>query len=405
MTDLDNEQKPEGTLETTGIEVFSSPATIGEYNGKEYIKVPISRIGSWEHPKYGKVTEDQGDFDQIINNWKSGVLGYEPPLYLGHATNLFTVGGEPAVAFLENIVQEEDNLFGLYDPVDDVAKEDIRKGKFRYASPELARNCVNRETGEVVGTVLERHALTNEPFFTKLPRVEVVQVEKFTKPDDSLRFVFSEQSTMYREEASTSTSNLSNETCNMSTSSPAVTGDVVNSPATDAQVNPPTSTTEQFSNPPQTTTTAETETIVQALRDENQVLRQELADRDRKYGELVQKFSNLETTLSHHTENFRQQALAEKLSRLSKLNILAETKELYSNRLTEGMSTEAEETMWSLLEQLSKSETQKFSNNMGSHVEAGAGRTADTTPNPYSKTLERLRKQAESAGLEFNLPV
>lgn len=394
-----------------GIEVFASPATLGEYKGKEYIKVPISRIGKWEHPQYGEVIEDQADFDQIVNNWKSGVLGYEPPLYLGHATNLFTVGGEPAVAFLEDIVQEEDNLFGLYDPVDDKIKEDVRKGKYRYASPELARNCVNRETGEKVGTVLERHALTNEPFFTKLPRVEVVELERYSKLDDSLRFVFSEQSTMYREEVA-STSNITNtpsDTCNMSTPTSAVTGDAaISANSTDAQVNQQTSTTEQFSNPAQVATsgTVDADATVQALKEENQVLRQELADRDRKYSELVQKFSNLESTLASHTEVFRKQALAEKLERLSKLNISAETKEQYSNRMKEGMSQEAEDTMWSLLEQLSMSETHKFSNVSGVHADAAVGRTAgDTSANPYAKTLSRLKKQAEDAGLEFNLPV
>lgn len=410
MTTDMNEQ----VLETTGIEVFASPASIDEYKGKEYIKVPISRIGSWQHPQYGEVVEDQADFDQIVGNWKSGVLGYEPPLYLGHATNLFSVGGEAAVAFLEEIVQEEDKLFGLYDPVDDAVKEDIRKGKYRYASPELARNCVNRETGEKVGTVLERHALTNEPFFTNLPRVQVVELERYSKPNDSLRFVFSEQSTMYREEevASTSnTTNLSSETCVMSTPSSAVTGDAaISASATDAQVKQETSTTEQFSNPAQPAVVSngivDADATVQALKDENQVLRQELADRDRKYSELVQKFSNLEDTLATHTETFRKQALAEKLSRLSKLNVSAETKELYSNRMKEGMSQEAEETMWGLLEQLSTSETHKFSNVSGAHVDAAAGRTAgDTNSNPYSKTLSRLKKQAEEAGLEFNLPV
>lgn len=401
-------------LETTGIEVFASAASLDEYQGKEYIKVPISRFGSWEHPQYGQVVEDQSDFDQIVNNWKSGVLGYEPPLYLGHATNLFTVGGEPAVAFLENIVQEEDKLFGLYDPVDDAVKEDVRSGKYRYASPELARNCVDRETGAKVGTVLERHALTNEPFFTKLPRVEVVEMERFSKPNDSLRFVFSEQSTMYREEelASTSnTTNLSSETCVMSTPSSAVTGDAaITANSTDAQVKQETSTTEQFSNPAQTAVVsngiAEADATVQALKEENQVLRQELADRDRKYSELVHKFSNLEGTLAVHTETFRKQELAEKLARLSKLNISATTKEQYSNRMTDGMSAEAEDTMWSLLEQLASSETHKFSNVSGAHADAAAGRTAgDTSANPYAKTLGRLKKQAEESGLEFNLPV
>lgn len=389
--------------QAAALEVFSSaPAAqvVENPQGRKFIKVPISRIGSWEHPKYGKVVEDQNDFDQIVANWKSGVLGYEPPLYLGHPTNLLSSGGTPAVAFLDDIVQEGDSLFGLYDPVDDKALEAVEAGKFRYASPELARNAVNRENGQQVGTVLERHALTNEPFFTKLPRVEVVEVEAFTQPTETVRFVFTQQSTISKEEEalfSTPSTMTTSPTNAPAAEAPNNTPVVVNEQGTTSST-----TAQAFSSAAPTVDPAAA--IVDTLKEENQVLRQELADRDRKYAELLEKFSNLESTLNEHTEAFRQQEVATKLQRLSQLNVSAETKELYTRKLNDGMSPEAEETMWALLDQLSTSETHKFTNTNGANKAAGAAPAA-VEMTPYVGTLERLKQRAAELGREFNLPV
>jgi hypothetical protein len=376
------------------LEVFSpAPAAeVVESKGKKLIKVPISRIGSWEHPKYGQVVEDQDDFNQIIDNWKSGVLGYEPPLYLGHPNNVFSSGGTPAVAFLDNIVQEGEALFGLYDPVDEQALNDVESGKYRYASPELARNAVNRENGERVGTVLERHALTNEPFFTKLPRVEVVEVEAFTQPTETVRFVFTQQSTISKEEEVFSQPIMT--TTSTTPTTPAAEQSLTTAPTTNTEVN------EQ--GPAQAFSGAVADpAIVETLKEENQVLRQELADRDRKYSELLQKFSNLETTLNEHTETFRRQEVNDKLQRLNQLNISAETKELYTNKLNAGMSPEAEEMMWLFLDQLSTSEAHKFTNVNG----APAAKATTVEMTPYLSTLERLKTRASELGREFNLPV
>lgn len=381
------------TPNQVSIEVFANPAALETKNGKEYIKVPIARKGRWIHPVYGEVVEDQDDFNLITQNWENGVLGYEPPLYLGHPNEINALGGEEAVAFLEHIQQEDDFLFGFYDPIDESAKEKVRAGKYRYASPELARNAINRETGEQVGTVLERHALTNEPFFTKLPRVEVVHLEKFTNNTDSVCFTFTELSTMSEKE---DLINQSSQTSSMSTSNPAATQE-----ADPAQTEISTPTTQQFSAP--ATVAPATTAVAETLLEENQVLRQELADRDRKYADLVEKFTNLETVINNHTAAFQKQATDEKLVRLNKLNISAPTKELYTNKLQAGMSAEAEETMWSLLDELSSSSTQKFTNYGGqqkpSQQVSGAG------ANPYSSTLEALKKKAVEMGRDFNIPI
>jgi hypothetical protein len=378
------------------LEVLSpAPAAeVVESKGKKLIKVPISRIGSWEHPKYGQVVEDQKDFDQIISNWESGVLGYEPPLYLGHPNNVFSSGGTPAVAFLDNIVQEGEALFGLYDPVDEQALNDVESGKYRYASPELARNAVNRENGEKVGTVLERHALTNEPFFTKLPRVEVVEVEAFTQPTETVRFVFTQQSTISKEEEVFSQPSIMTTTSTTPTTTPAAEQSST-APITNTEVN------EQGSVQAFSGAVADPAADVETLKEENLVLRQELADRDRKYSELLEKFSNLETTLNEHTETFRRQETNAKLQRLNKLNISAETKELYTNKLNAGMSPESEEMMWQLLNQLSTSEAHKFTNVNG----APTAKSTTVEMTPYLSTLERLKQRATDLGREFNLPV
>jgi phage I-like protein len=158
---------------------------------KKLLKVPIATIGSWVHPEYGEVKFSQEDFSQIVGNWSNNIAGYEPPLFLGHPTDINSVEGAPSVGFLEKLYQEGSVLYGLFDPVDDKVFNDVAKGSYRYSSAELSRNALSKETGESIGTLLRGAALTNRPFLTGLPRVEAVY-QQFSEqqPESNLTFLF-----------------------------------------------------------------------------------------------------------------------------------------------------------------------------------------------------------------------
>lgn len=153
----------------------SSDSTVTSKKGDRKIKLPIAVLGEWHHPQYKKVSFTQKDFDEMIKNFNSKATGYEPPLFLGHENpRNKSVGGEPAVGFLESLYQDDNVLFGLFEPVEDKVYNDVDQGKYRYASAEYGKNCISKESGKNLGTVLMGSALTNRPHLTNMPRVEAL---------------------------------------------------------------------------------------------------------------------------------------------------------------------------------------------------------------------------------------
>lgn len=337
--------------------------SVDTVENKEYIKAPIARLGKWKHEAYGKVEFSQKDFDDITGNWKNNAAGFEPPLYLGHPRNDKSWSGAPAVGFLKTVVQDNDTLFGIYEPVDDKALEEVKKGQYRYASSEVYRNAKDKETGNLIGTLLTAHALTNEPYLTKLPRVEVTEKLEFSNPVNTTRFVFSQESA----------------TC---------TKEVVT-------INTMTQNTEATS---ETNVTAPQHEPFVELQHENETLRLELADKNNQLADLQTAVAAIKQELSIHTERAKKQELSDKLARLNKLNVSAATKEKYSQLFTNGsLDSDSEENIFSLLEELSVGNVQKFTNVQGSQEES----TETAIENPYSETILKLADRAKELGREF----
>jgi len=139
------------------------------------LKIPIARLGAWEHPAYDYVWFTQKDFDDIRRNFEKNEWGFEPYLRYGHARYAGAADGEPATAFLSKIEQENDILFGIFKTVDPTVVNEIRDGKYRYASAELTRNAPGKKLGQGrIGTVLTAVSLTNAPFVPDLPRNQVL---------------------------------------------------------------------------------------------------------------------------------------------------------------------------------------------------------------------------------------
>lgn len=139
------------------------------------MKIPFLRLGTWQHPVYGKVAINQDTFDQIIRNYRAGVLGKEPFIRLGHDKNgKATFGDAPAEGWVKNIQQDGDILAALVEPTSEEAADNIRTRRYRFASAEYNPNGIDKETGKKVGALLSAIALTNEPFLTKLPEATLL---------------------------------------------------------------------------------------------------------------------------------------------------------------------------------------------------------------------------------------
>jgi hypothetical protein len=308
--------------------------------GNRYIRLPIAVLGEWVHPQYGPVTFSQKDFDQIQTNWNARVTGYEPPLYLGHPTDRTTVGGAPAVAFLNKLYQESDTLFGEYDPVDDEVFQDTKQGKFRYSSAEIVREANSKETGESIGTLLVGAALTNTPFLTRMPRVEAGEHLQFSESEGTASTLFA-------------VSVLA-----PSDSSPMT---VEATPATPAA---PAVDVEKFT---------DLVTEVETLRAELRVT---------------------QTALAETTAKLKAQALDQRLSEVNSLNLAAPVKERYSEMLrTEVLSEDQAEQVMSLMRSLSDGNKQNFTEPRGSQEAVVETAAVTATENPYASIIAAHQAQ------------
>jgi hypothetical protein len=308
--------------------------------GNRYIRVPIAVMGEWVHPQYGQVTFSQKDFDQIQSNWNARVTGYEPPLYLGHPTDRSTVGGAPAVAFLNKLYQESDTLFGEYEPVDDEAFQNTKQGKFRYSSAEIVRDANSKETGESIGTLLVGAALTNTPFLTRMPRVEAGEHLQFSESDGTAPTLFA-------------VSVLANPD-----------SDVMATETAPVQVAASAVDLEKFT---------ELVTAVETLR-----------------GEL----EGTKTELAQTRARLKAQALDQRLSEVSSLNLAAPVKEKYSEMLRQEVLSEPQaEQVMGLLRTLSSDNKQVYSEPKGSQ-ESAADSAGVAEENPYAHIIAANQARA-----------
>lgn len=142
-------------------------------NGKMMLKIPAARIGKWIHSEYGVVEFTQEKFDQAIDNFNAGVLGYEPTLNVGHFVEVQSFGSAPTEGIAVEVYQEEDVLYANYECLNPIVYGDVLNQRYRRSSSELIMDYVDRTNDRSVGMTLVGMALTNRPFITDMPTVNV----------------------------------------------------------------------------------------------------------------------------------------------------------------------------------------------------------------------------------------
>lgn len=145
-----------------------------EEHEQQLLKIPFFRLGQWRHPIYGLLNIDRAFFDQMVQNYRQNVLGRPVFVRIGHDRASSPVfGGAAALAWVEDIAEEDGVLYAIARPTGNSAVALIKTGQYRYASAEYIPNYRDKETGEDRGPVLSAIALTNEPFLTRLPPATV----------------------------------------------------------------------------------------------------------------------------------------------------------------------------------------------------------------------------------------
>lgn len=144
------------------------------------VKTLLVVTGEWLGHPYGAFKVDSTDLLKIKNNFDEKkidlVIDYEhQSLYGGEA---------PAAGWITDMLIEDDKLYGMVSWTKK-AREYIKNREYRYLSPVLNFNGIDKKSGVYIGCSLESVALTNTPFLDELDEVRVNK-NNFSKEGKSM---------------------------------------------------------------------------------------------------------------------------------------------------------------------------------------------------------------------------
>jgi hypothetical protein len=343
------------------------------------LKIPIARLGSWVHPKYGNLSFTQKDFDEIIQNFSSKALGFEPPLFKGHPIDSSSLEGHPSEGYLLSLTQEGDVLYGYWDVVDDQTYMDVKAGKFRYSSGEFVRGYKSKETGQPIGTTLIGMALTNRPFLTGLPHVRALSENtQFFTYDLSL---------------TDPSRTMANE---LLSSPPATEPQAQSTETAPAATTPAPAAAAPAPGTPQTLSATEKAEILAQVTELKESYEQALAEAQGQVQTLSTQVQTLTTQLSAYEQRINQQVLAEKLRRLERLTLPVDVKNQYRQLIEAGNLGAQEEVIFSTLEQMSEQFKKTALTQYGVTTQVGPQQLADEQYNPYEDIIKQNLALAEA---------
>lgn len=136
--------------------------------------VHIARVGNFKGYRDGEFELTSNMFNQMINNFDSE----KTPLacYRGHADIVGSINGEEPqnCGWILALKNDGQNLWALCEFTDDMA-EQLKEGKYKFASIYMKSNDIHRETGEEIGCRLASLAITAQPFVDGLSAISLSQ--------------------------------------------------------------------------------------------------------------------------------------------------------------------------------------------------------------------------------------
>jgi hypothetical protein len=134
-------------------------ATTGEGDAPEWIPI-LPKPHEYKHPVYGDIKITRARNEQFINNFQNAVYQDELPLDAEHETKL-----SGAYAWITDMRMNQDDSVDARVRWTPRGKDLVRRGGFRYVSPEWYDKWEDPGTGVVHNDVLVGGALTKRPFF------------------------------------------------------------------------------------------------------------------------------------------------------------------------------------------------------------------------------------------------
>jgi hypothetical protein len=170
-------------------ERLSFTVALGEISAAGMVRLPLAITGFWVHPATGKrVAVSLDDLRQIQANFSTKPNG-EINVDYDHACTIpnFAGGPRPSAGRVLSIAApepytdrkgiERQILWGHYEPTE-MARGLIAKKEYRFISPVLERERVNKSSGEGQGMTMTSIALTNTPVMEEMPEIALSEAER-----------------------------------------------------------------------------------------------------------------------------------------------------------------------------------------------------------------------------------
>jgi len=143
------------------------PIEVGLDEGQTSIWVHAMRPGKYKHAVYGTLNLDKNRLTEFAGSVNRKVRGITPNVNYDH----MKYSGK-AAGWINQASVDNDGLWLNVDLTEDAASS-VRKGEYKYFSPEFANVWEDPQTGKKFKNVLAGGALTNRPFLKDLMPIKL----------------------------------------------------------------------------------------------------------------------------------------------------------------------------------------------------------------------------------------
>lgn len=137
-------------------------------------------IGTYSHPKWGKIEFTQERLSRFADNVKNKVRGVDPDIDYDHKADLSK--GNKAAGWVKDARADVSGLWIAVEWTPDGWKS-VQNKEYRYLSPEFTDTWTHERTGVEYKDVLFGAALTNRPFLKDLLPITMSEV----RPEPEVR--------------------------------------------------------------------------------------------------------------------------------------------------------------------------------------------------------------------------
>jgi len=175
---------PRGSVDLGVDEGLTFTFRLSEIGETGRVQMPVAITGSWVHPATNKdIVITGSDLQTAKGNFLKKSNG-EINVDYDHASEMPNLMGQPRPSagrvvalrgpepFTDSKGTSREILWGNYEPTP-LARQMIHNREYRYISPCLQRERIDKATGEVQGITITTIALTNTPVLEEMPEIRL----------------------------------------------------------------------------------------------------------------------------------------------------------------------------------------------------------------------------------------